>query len=712
MALNPSRKGSQKSSPSTSPPLSGGQEDVVTLTDISVQQHHHKHLRSHSHTHSKQRDSDSTSIDPSIDSIALSAPDFHTDMTVTPFLIEHVPSQYAPQGPTEEDLPVSRDSNTKYCYRHRPDLKCRRQANEPSMAQLQGQLQTLSHRDQQAISQVWSVFSAAPARQRDLMLGGILASCCFPQLSYLSASVRELIRIDFLSALPTEVSYNILCFLDTTSLCKAAQVSQRWRSLADDDEVWHRMCAQHIDRKCTKCGWGLPLLEQKRLRSCKRQSQLRASGRGLNEWSPQLSPAPEIHQDDFPSADTSSQPEILALSFNRKRAVSSDMSTGSGSPQSKKSRRDDVELKRRPWKDIYKDRFRIGSNWKHGRCTTKVLRGHTNGVMCLQLNDSILATGSYDNTIKIWDIETGECIRTLEGHIRGIRSLQFDDTKLVSGSMDQTLKIWNWRTGDCIATYNGHTGGVVGVHFAGRLVASGSTDTTIKVWNFKTNGTFRMKGHTDWVNAVRIDNDSRTLFSASDDTTIRLWDLESGKSVHVFKGHTGQVQQLVLLPNEFELNFDASQVTNEEGVPSPAPSAETHSPSPDSAEQHKKDILSDFPDSRPRPPRYILTSALDSTIRLWDTQTGACLRTFFGHIEGVWGLAADTLRAVSGSEDRTLKIWDPRSGHCDRTFAGHSGPVTCVGLSDSRMISGGEDGEVRIYDFGFEDGDTAGTAGV
>src|SRR5437667_12011076 len=137
------------------------------------------------------------------------------------------------------------------------------------------------------------------------MLQGILAQCCFPQLSFLSAQVRDLIKIDFLTALPPEISFKILCFLDTTSLCKAAQVSRRWRQLADDDVIWHRMCEQHIDRKCTKCGWGLPLLERKRLRASKRQIQLRATGRGINEWSPDIASNPEAIEDLLQPADTS-----------------------------------------------------------------------------------------------------------------------------------------------------------------------------------------------------------------------------------------------------------------------------------------------------------------------------------------------------------------------------------------------------------------------
>src|SRR5690606_14367154 len=61
-------------------------------------------------------------------------------------------------------------------------------------------------------------------------------------------------------------------------------------------------------------------------------------------------------------------------------------------------------------------------------------------------------------------------------------------------------------------------------------------------------------------------------------------------------------------------------------------------------------------------PRYILTAALDSTVKLWDLTTNTCVKTLFGHVEGVWALAADTLRVVSGAQDRMVKVWDVRAG--------------------------------------------------
>lgn len=533
------------------------------------------------------------------------------------------------------------------------------------------------------------------------MLQGVLAQCCFPQLSFISASVRDLIKIDFLTALPAELGLKILCYLDPTSICKAAQVSERWRMLADDDVVWHRMCEQHIDRKCTKCGWGLPLLDRKRLRTEKRQIQLRATGphRGEEEES-----GARLGADERETLPTPSQPGDTVLNDSH----SQDAGSSGKRPLEDEPESPEESVKRactrsvpqhdkdaayfqprlQPWKMVYRDRFRIGTNWKYGRCSVKTFKGHTNGVMCVQFDDHILASGSYDATIKIWDIESGRELRSLVGHELGVRCLQFDDTLLVSGSLDGTLKMWDLRTGRLLRTLTGHGGGVIALHLQGKTIASGSQDKTISVWNFADRSRSVLRGHTDWVNAVRLDLASRTLLSASDDCTVRLWDLDSKRCIRTYEGHVGQVQQVVALPPEFDAGASEACASADDAGAAAAAHAAAAAPfyEPDDP-------------ARPLPPRYMLTGSLDATIRLWDVRTGACLRTFFGHVEGIWGLAADTLRVVSAANDRMVKVWDPRSGKCEHTFTGHAGPVTCVGLSDRRMATGSEDHEVRLLSF-------------
>lgn len=694
-SLNPNSTTSSSSTPipsavGTGP---GASSPFVRLSDTS-HEHHPQHQPS-------KDNCDRTRSDEEINPRLVKMSSALVGKTVSPFLKEHIPGLYAPIGKSRQLVGVNpnstptvrkRDPNSKFCYRHRPDSKCRRAADETKMGFIQSELNSLSTADQEAITHVWSIFSAAPSKHRELMLQGIITQCCFPQLSTVSREVHEQLKIDFLAALPNELSYKILCSLDTVSLCKAAQVSRRWRSLADDDVVWHRMCEQHIDRKCTKCGWGLPLLERKKLMAWNRHQQ-------GHRHQPPTTAVVEI--DDTPESESGLAVQKRHSHDDTDEDRPAKRPRVNGASSSRKQL--DQERKFRPWKDVYRDRFKVGYNWKTGRCSIKTFKGHENGVTCLQFDDNVMATGSYDTTIRIWNIETGEVMRTLRGHTSAVRCLQFDDSKLISGSFDKTIKIWNWQTGECLSTLQCHTEGVLSVHFDGCTLASGSIDKTVKIFSFDTKQTFCLRGHTDWVNHVRIDSPSRVVFSASDDLSVKLWDLDSKQCIKTFLGHVGQVQQVLLMPADFEPDEVPPHTDNTDNTDAVSVSS-SRSTTPVAPEQPIDDraaygsgFASDS--SRPLPPRYMLTGGLDNTVRLWDTATGRCIRSMFGHVEGIWGLVGDTLRVVTGANDSMTKIWEPRSGKCERSFTGHAGPVTCVGLSDSRMASGSEDGEVRLYSF-------------
>ena len=357
--------------------------------------------------------------------------------TVTPFLKDHIPTIYAPIGKGDplSAAATERNPNSRFCYRHNPDSKCRRAADEERMQNIQRvrcrvhylvpsnrlqDLEQLPSRDQGAINTVWSLFSAAPVKQRSLMIEGIMAQCCFPQLSSISLQVHEQLKIDYMAALPSEIALKILSYLDTVSLCKAAQVNRRWRLLADDDVVWQRMCQQHIERKCTKCGWGLPLLERKRLRTWTRKQQLAESA---GQTSPQL--AGQKRDRDQAIMPVAERPKVLANGHNEAKVAARKAKTAQS------------------WKAIYRDRFLVGSNWKYGRARIRNFSGHTNGVTCLQFDQglNILCTGSYDTTVKIWNLETGDELRTLKGHTSGIRALELHDTLVFSAGLDQSIKV-------------------------------------------------------------------------------------------------------------------------------------------------------------------------------------------------------------------------------------------------------------------------------
>ncbi|KAH9830924.1 WD40 repeat-like protein, partial [Rhodofomes roseus] len=603
----------------------------------------------------------------------------------------------------------------KLCVRHQ------RMADEGTNLKLQQALDALPVEEREAVSAVWSNFSSSPHPRRALILHGLLTMCCFSQLSLLSDQLAHLIRLDPFAVVPREVSLKILGYLDATSLCRAAQVSRHWKSLADDDLLWRGICEQHIGQKCLKCGWGLPILEKRRMvrmpstRSPSPPTSESAVVRGkrvaaLDDASMTDRPLKRQRRDDEDSL--AEHHHSLAAVAVPQTAAALELSPSPLATPPAQGPSSRLPMLTRPWKDVYCERLRIERNWRRGRCTVRTLKGHTDGVMCLQFDETlshpafpVLITGSYDRTARVWNLETGTEVHCLTGHTRAVRALQFDAVKLITGSMDHTMKVWNWRTGQCLRTLEGHTEGVVCLNFDATLLASGSVDTTVKVWNLKTGECFTLRGHSDWVNAVQLwdvnetsgcssaapsmldvnatdapqPNAGKMLFSASDDGTIRLWDLALRSCVRIFKGHVGQVQSLKLLTldedSDDEDSSDESEATNAQQSSESSPGAADDTP------------------------RVLISGSLDNTIRLWDIDSGKATKTLFGHIEGVWAVASDKLRLVSGSHDRTIKVWVREEGRCMATLVGHRGAVTCLALGEDKIVSGSDDGDIRLWNF-------------
>eukprot|EP00947_MAST-08B_sp_MAST-8B-sp1_P004781 g4781.t1 len=118
-----------------------------------------------------------------------------------------------------------------------------------------------------------------------------------------------------------------------------------------------------------------------------------------------------------------------------------------------------------------------------GRPLQITLEGHSSRVMSVAWNGKLLASGSADNTIKIWDTESGECVKTLEEHSGWVNSVAWNGKLLASGSHDKTIKIWDAESGACVKTLEGHSDEVMSVAWNGKLLASGFSDNTIKIWD-------------------------------------------------------------------------------------------------------------------------------------------------------------------------------------------------------------------------------------
>ncbi|MCF4968572.1 trypsin-like peptidase domain-containing protein [Nostoc sp. CMAA1605] len=223
-----------------------------------------------------------------------------------------------------------------------------------------------------------------------------------------------------------------------------------------------------------------------------------------------------------------------------------------------------------------------------------------------------LASGSWDTTIKIWNVATGQEIRTITGYapVMGSVAISPDGRTLVSSSFDKTIKIWNITTGQEIRTLNGHSSQVTSFAFSpdGRTLASGSVDSTIKIWNITTGKEIRtLNGHSGWVHSVAISPDGRTLASGSGDNTIKIWNITTGQEIRTLNGHSGKVFSVAISPDG----------------------------------------------------KTLASGSSDNTIKIWNIATGQEIRTLNGHSDLVNSLAfsPDGKTLASGSRDATIKIW-------------------------------------------------------
>jgi WD40 repeat protein len=144
----------------------------------------------------------------------------------------------------------------------------------------------------------------------------------------------------------------------------------------------------------------------------------------------------------------------------------------------------------------------------------------------------------------VWDLETGQDLRTLIGHTDSVRGVAItpDGRHAVSASSDNTLKVWDLVTGQELQTLIGHASHVNGVAVTpdGRRAMSASNDNTLEVWDLENGQELRtLTGHSSGVFGVAVTPDGRRAVSASNDDTLKVWDLETGANIATFTCDSG-----------------------------------------------------------------------------------------------------------------------------------------------------------------------------
>jgi WD40 repeat protein len=195
----------------------------------------------------------------------------------------------------------------------------------------------------------------------------------------------------------------------------------------------------------------------------------------------------------------------------------------------------------------------------------RTLAGHTGWVNSVAFSPAspggaLLASGSDDNTVRLWRVSDGQHLRTLEVYTASVYGVAFspDGTLLAAGADDGTVRLW--RTSYTLAgtggqhsrTLTGHTRPVLSVAFSpdGTLLASGSRDDTVRLWRVADGQHLRtLAGHTGWVSSVAFSPDGTLLASGSRDDTVRLWRVSDGQHLCTLAGHKDNVYSVAFSPD-------------------------------------------------------------------------------------------------------------------------------------------------------------------
>ncbi|MFC1652113.1 protein kinase [Planctomycetota bacterium] len=352
--------------------------------------------------------------------------------------------------------------------------------------------------------------------------------------------------------------------------------------------------------------------------------------------------------------------------------------------------------------------------WKLSK-RNPVLVGHQGSIRSLSFSPDgkHIATGSWDNSLKIWDTERCIEIKTLQGHKGCVTSVEYspDGKKIASRSRDGAVKLWNVASGQEIMTLQGKKTVILAIAYcpSGKCIASGNGDGTVGIWDaFSGNQISQFQGHEGAINSISYSPDGKCIVSGSSDNALKVLDTESGLELMTMQGHIGGVSSVDYSPDGKQIVSGSVDKTLK--IWNAASGEEIMT-----LEGHKMPVCSVAfrPDNK-----WVVSSSHDKTLKIWDSKSGQELTTLLGHGDEAYiperqrrgggykgivyscAFSPDGLRIASGGNDATLRIWDIEPKRKEIMLKGHADTFLCASFSPDgrRVVSGSDDESLKIWD--------------